>query len=323
MQTLSRVRDAYRLESGLYAEGLRQRQPAFNWGVGVLLSALAAAATHDPAWRADLRECVEATRVYWNPEGPVAGYDVLPTPKPADRYYDDNAWMVLALVEASEVLAEPKFLAYAQGALDYVLSGEDDVLGGGIYWRESRKDSKNTCSNGPSAAACLAVYAHTRDPRLLERAKALYAWTKARLQDPADGLFWDSIDLKGRIGKDKWSYNTALMIHTAATLAKITGESAYARDAQRMADASEQRWLVNGRLADEGKFAFLLLDSWRLVPSQSRKSGSQEAMRWLWEHGRSPDGWFGHRWDRRPESDQTPALIDQVAAVRALLNCGE
>ena len=192
LATLIRVRKEFRLPNGLYAEALHKREPAFNWGVGVLISAMSAAAAKDPAWRKDLREYVEATRVYWNPAGPVAGYDVLPMPKDADRYYDDNAWMVLALVEASEVLADPKLLVYAGEALAYVLSGRDAKLGGGIYWRESPKESKNTCSNGPSAAACLAVYEKTRDPQLLSAAKELYAWTKAHLQDPADRLFWDA-----------------------------------------------------------------------------------------------------------------------------------
>jgi hypothetical protein len=76
----------------------------FNWGVGVLLSAMNAAARHDPEWKKELARFVEATRAYWNPLGPVPGYDVLPGAKPVDRYYDDNAWMAIALVEAYDVL---------------------------------------------------------------------------------------------------------------------------------------------------------------------------------------------------------------------------
>lgn len=319
LATLSRVRKEFRLPNGLYSESLHKPEPAFNWGVGVLMSAMAAAARHDPAWREDLRDYVEATRVYWNPAGPVAGYDVLPMPKGVDRYYDDNAWMVLALVEASDVLAEPKFLRYAEQALEYVLSGRDDQLGGGIYWRENPKESKNTCSNGPSAAACLAVYEKTRDPQLLSAAKELYAWTKAHLQDPADHLFWDAVGLDGTVEKTKWSYNTALMIQTAADLARLTGEDAYSRDAETMAVASHKRWLVDGRLKDEGKFAFLLIDSWNRVPSAPRAKALREAMSWLWESGRDSAGWFGNRFDRAPSKTQDPTLIDQAAAARALL----
>jgi len=319
LATLARVRKEFRLPNGLYAEAFHKREPAFNWGVGVLISAMAAAAAKDPAWRKELRAYVEATRVYWNPAGPVAGYDVLPMLKDVDRYYDDNAWMVLALVEASEVLAEPKFLTYAGEALTYVLSGKDGKLGGGIYWRESAKESKNTCSNGPSAAACLAVYEKTRDPKLLAEAKSLYAWTKRWLQDPADSLFWDAMKLDGTIEWTKWSYNTALMLRSAATLARLTGEEVYQQDADAMAAASEKRWLEDGRLKDEGKFAFLLLDSWNTVPGAARQGRAREAMRWVWEHGRDADGWFGSRFDRVPAKRSDPSLIDQAAAARALL----
>jgi hypothetical protein len=263
---LAKVRESFRRKDGMYREALGKDDVAFNWGVGVMLPALNAAAKKDPVWKKDLREFINASRVYWNPHGPVPGFDVLPMPKPVDRYYDDNAWMVMGLVEASTVLNDPKILRDAEQTLAYVLSGKDSVLGGGIYWREQKKESKNTCSNGPSAAACLAVYERTKNPKLLAEAKEIYAWTKRHLQDPQDLLFWDGIRLDGTVDKTKWSYNTALMIVTAAGLGRITGEKRYTEEAEMMAAASERHWFRNGRLADEGKFAFLLLESWNAVP---------------------------------------------------------
>lgn len=321
IEVLRRVRTEYAFEGAPgYREALGETpKPLFNWGVGVLMSAMNGAARIAPEWRKDLREFVEKTRAYWNEAGPVAGYDVLPMPKPADRYYDDNAWMVLALVEAYDILSDKKILVYAEQALRYVLSGEDDKLGGGIYWRESDKKSKNTCSNAPAAAACLAVYAKTQDKALLARAKTLYAWTKRHLQDPSDLLYWDSISLEGKIDKTKWSYNTGLMIRTAAELGRWTKDAAYTRDARALADASEKRWLVEGRLADEGKFAHLLLESWTFVPDPARDAKARAALVWLWKHGRGPNGWFGPRFDRAPDPGQKVfPLIDQASAARGL-----
>jgi rhamnogalacturonyl hydrolase YesR len=307
-----------------YAEATVDGKPngvLFNWGVGVLMSAMNAAARHDPEWKKELRRFVEATRSYWNPVGPTPGYDVLPVPKDADRYYDDNAWMVMALVEASEVLDDPKPLEYARQALAFVLSGEDDHLGGGIYWREKEKKSKNTCSNGPTVAACLAVYEKTKDAKLLESAKRIYAWTKNNLQDPSDGLMWDSLSLDGNRDETKWSYNTALMVRSAAELARITGENQYLEDAERMAKASEVRWLVDGRLADYGRFAHLLLESWHYVPGDRRKSRALSALKWLCEHGKNEKGLFGPRFDAPPKPEQSRfELIDQASAARALLD---
>lgn len=322
IEVLRRIRTEYALGgSPGYREALGEKpRPLFNWGVGVLMSAMNGAAHIDPVWRKDLREFVEATRAYWNEAGPIAGYDVAPLPKPTDRYYDDNAWMVLALVEASDILGDEKVLGYAEAALRYVLSGEDDKLGGGIYWRESDKKSKNTCSNAPAAAACLAVYAKRKDPALLAKAKALYEWTKKHLQDPSDSLYWDSISLDGKIDKTKWSYNTGLMIRTAAELGRWTKDESYTREAKALAAASEKRWLVDGRLADEGKFAHLLLEAWTFVPDPDRRAKARAALVWLWKHGRGKNGWFGPRFDRAPAPGQNVfPLIDQASAARAFL----
>jgi hypothetical protein len=253
----------------------------------------------------------------------VPGFDVLPGPKPADRYYDDNAWMVLALAEASEVLADGSILRLADDALRYVLSGEDDKLGGGIYWRESDKKSKNACSNGPAAAACLAVYERTKSPDLLEAAKRLYAWAQKCLQDPEDLLLWDNVSLSGKVERTKWSYNTALMIRSAAMLAKATGERRYAIDAEEMAAASERKWPVNGRIADVGRFAHLLLESWTFIPSKERMAKARTALDWLWKHGRNERGLFGPRFDQPSSKDQRKfELIDQASAARAFFVLG-
>ena len=90
-----------------------------------MLSALNGSVRADDRNARWLRDYVQATRVYWNDKGPVPGYDVSPGPKSVDRYYDDNAWMVLALVEASDILHDKKIFGYAEDTLKYVLSGED------------------------------------------------------------------------------------------------------------------------------------------------------------------------------------------------------
>jgi len=323
-------RDLYIPERKLYAEemkdGKRSEQPAFNWGVGVMLSALAAAARVDPQMRPWLREYADASRVYWNVTGPVPGYDVLPGPKPVDRYYDDNAWMVMALVEAHETLGDVKYLQWAEETLKYVLSGEDEKLGGGIYWKEAEKTSKNTCSNGPSAAAALAVYSHLRKPEYLEAAKRLYAWTKKNLQDPADKLFWDNMNLKGEIEKTEWSYNTGLMLRSAVELYRETKNPAYAADAKEIEEASIAKWIDQdaGVIKDDGKFAHLLMEAWvrraKVMPyaGGAWPTKTLPGIRFVREMTRDNAGMYGHRWERAvKERLPKPMLIDQASAARA------
>jgi uncharacterized protein YyaL (SSP411 family) len=218
------------------------------------------------------------------------------------------------------VTGKSEFLGYAKEALAYVLSGEDEKLGGGIYWREKEKASKNTCSNAPSIAACLAVFERTKEQRLLETAKRLYAWTKKNLQDPSDSLFWDSIALGGKIERTKWSYNSALMIRSAAELARLTGERAYKKDAEEIASASEKKWLVNGRVADVGRFAHLLIESFNFVPNEERQKKIDAALKWLHTSGRNEKGLYGGRFDLSPSPNSKRfELLDQASAARAFL----
>jgi hypothetical protein len=328
-ETLGMIRQEYALpNSKLFGERLEDngklKDPAFNWGVGVMLSALAAGARVDPQVRPWLREYADATRVYWNTTGPVPGYDVLPAPKPVDRYYDDNAWMVMALVETYEVLGDRKYLGWAEDTLKYVLSGEDEQLGGGIFWKEAEKSSKNTCSNGPSAAAALAVYAHVPNNEYLQAARRIYGWTKKNLQDPEDGLYWDNVNLSGKIEKTKWSYNTALMLRSAIELFRATKEDEFRQDAARLNTASRSRWLrTEGGMADDGKFAHLLFENWiryAAVATEVRINPAEVvvALPYVREKVRDAQGHYGNRWDRPAEgAHEHPMLIDQASAARA------
>ena len=316
----------YRPSDHLYAETFKDGKVSdavsFNWSCGVLLSALAAATKADPKYKPWLIEFADGVEAYWNVAPPVAGFDVLPHAGSVDRYYDDNAWMVMALVEAYDLTHKSAYLDRAKAALTYVLSGEDDRLGGGIVWRESDKASKNTCSNSPSATACLAVYRHTKEARLLEKAKALYAWTKTHLQDPADHLMWDNIDFSGKIEKTKWTYNTALQLRAAIELYALTKSPSYRTDAVSMAESAKHHWVsADGRLKDIGKFAHLLYENMvaydhaKLGPSVT--DGLDGAIAFVAGVGRSEDGFYPERWDEKA-TGSTHDLIDQASVARAL-----
>ncbi len=127
------------------------------------------------------------------------------------------------------------YLKHAKEIWTFVKSGEDEKLGGGIYWCEQKKESKNTCSNAPAAVFALKLFEATKDKEYLNEGRRLYEWTKAGLQDPTDNLYWDNIQLNGNIGKAKYSYNSGQMLQAAALLYKITKEKKYLLDAQVLA----------------------------------------------------------------------------------------
>ena len=140
----------------------------------------------------------------------------------SDRYYDDNDWLAIDLCDYYALTKDPAVLERAKELHRYIYSGWDEVLGGGIYWCEQKKLSKNTCSNAPATVLCMKLYNLTSDPDYLDLAKKTYRWTKENLCDPSDGVYWDNINLEGNIAKQKYTYNSGQMIQAGVLLFQAT-----------------------------------------------------------------------------------------------------
>jgi len=179
----------------------------------------------------------------------------------------------------------------------------------------------------PAAAAALALFEVTQDRSYLRIAEDLYAWTKSHLRDPSDGLYWDNVALNGRIQKWKFSYNTGLMLRSAADLYRFTKKEEYEADAKEMQASSLKQWTdSSGSFTDDVKFMHLLLENWlrafRQVPgvTDPRKTIETGLSRL---HDISCDslGHFGNKCNDVPKNGPyTPfKLIDQAAAAEAFL----
>jgi len=117
----------------------------------------------------------------------------------SDRFYDDNVWLVIDFAEAFRTTKDKKYLKQAELAWKFVISGWDEKLNGGIYWCEQDKRGKNTCSNAPSVVAATKLYEVTKNKNYLDWAKKIYSWTKSNLQDSTDFLYFNNINLNGKI----------------------------------------------------------------------------------------------------------------------------
>jgi uncharacterized protein YyaL (SSP411 family) len=296
-----------------------RRQPAFMWGCGVQLSALAEAAKANPqAHSARLCAYADALQVYWQNDN-LGGYDCLPCPKPPDRYYDDNAWIVLALAKTFEVTGQAKYLQRAEDTMKFVLSGEDDKLGGGLYWRERSRETKNTCSNAPATVGALRLYRLTGELTYLDTANRLYTWTQSHLQD-TDGLYWDSISVTGKIAKQKFSYNTALMIRAACLFYEVTHDENYLNEARRMGNAALDKWVgPDGSVHDSGCFAHLLLGSFLALNNDDSDpkwlDAADRIVHFVHEQLRDPNGRYPGRWDSPPSAPLEKFGLLQEASV--------
>jgi rhamnogalacturonyl hydrolase YesR len=168
---------------------------------------------------------------------PIGYASYLNTAAASDRFYDDNIWLGIDFTDSYLYTKKDVYLTKAKEIWTFVKSGEDSLLGGGIYWCEQKKESKNTCSNAPASVFALKLFEATKDSVYFLEGKRLYHWTKEKLEDPTDGLYWDNMGLNRHVDKAKYSYNSGQMLQAAALLYRLTKEKQYLIDAQKLAEA--------------------------------------------------------------------------------------
>lgn len=295
-----------------YYEDQRRDKMMTAWPGGLYLMALSTAARVQPGqYRQPMYDLIaELNAHYWNPEGPVPGYDSEHMPKVVERYYDDNCWIALGLIDAYTLTRDPALMRRLQETYRYIFSGEDQALGGGIYWREGggprqAKKSKNTCSNAPAAVVALKLYGLTGDRKYLEDGRRIMAWLKANLQDPADHLFWDNKRLSGRISRAKFTYNAGMPIQAWLLLYRHTGEAQYLKEAQATAQGALQHWFDPelGTMRDDGAFAFTLTEAlMRLTEADGDPHWRECARRtalFVHDRGIDPKGRYPEKWSQQ------------------------
>lgn len=301
-------RKLYRTEPG-------NNDPEMVWGGGILFAMLVAASRHEPlTYRPLVAEFHEGLNSYWDSKAVIPGYEPCPTRGGGhDKYYDDNAWLVLNLAEAWRLTDDRKFFDRSNETLRFVLSGWDDTLGGGIWWHELHKDnSKNTCINAPAAVGCLTLAKYRADPRqrveLVEKAKQIVEWTRKNLQ-AENGLYMDNIKADSRdINRATLTYNSALMIRAELMLHEATGDKAHLAEAKRIA-ASVEKLCHQGTLVyrDPPRWSHLLLEA---DLELFRKTRDARAL----ERAKANADSFYQRW----KDGKDAKLIDRASVARAL-----
>lgn len=260
-EATSQIRTSFRLSSGLYAQSLTERFPAYAWGQGIHFSALVAAAKVNPsAYLAEAESVANKMHSqYWCTSNGKSGYNASAN-NCGDRYYDDNAWIALALMELYEITDNTTYLDRAKAVVVFCMSGENgpgDTPNGGIRWHESGTCGANVCSTAPTCLANLIIYQVTGIQQYLVDGLRLYNWLRTSdVQDPVTGLYWQSINCSGGIDKGFLGYETAPPLQATIRLYQITGDASYLTEAQRLAAAMETHFVngTNHNLRQSGKW---------------------------------------------------------------------
>lgn len=246
----------------------------------------------------------------------------------SDRFYDDNVWLGIDFTDTYMMTKDKKYLKKAKIIWDFVASGMDDKLGGGIYWCEQKKESKNTCSNAPGSVFALKLFEATKDSAYFYFGKELYEWTKEHLQDKSDFIYFDNIGLNGNVVEWKFPYNSGQMMQAAALLYKLTKNEEYLIDAQNLAKACSDFFFTD--FASESGDTFKVLkehDVWfiavmfrgfielyHLDGNKTYIDAFQKNLDYAWSHTRDENGLFNKDFSGK-KKDHKKWLLTQAAMV--------
>jgi Glycosyl hydrolase family 76 len=278
---------------------------------------------------------------YWDPAGPGYAYssDIVRTRSPADRYYDDNAWVGLALIQLERMRPGGGRLERAADLFRFAVAGWDRRTNvpspGGVFWVEQgrgagvRNHDRNTVSNAPNAelglhlAELTGLSAGAPDSVGPEE---MYGWVNTTLDaglddnSPAAGLFWDKLLGDDTLDQALRSYNQGSMVGANVLLARRGGEAQarYLARAEAIARAALRHY--GGRYEEQPPaFNAIFFRNLLLLHAATDDLNLRTQIRQAMQG--YADGAWSERRDRRDRFHFSRAgvtLLDQSAMVQVL-----
>ncbi|MDD7884499.1 glycoside hydrolase family 76 protein [Flavivirga sp. 57AJ16] len=265
----------------------------------------------------------------------LPSYQAYPIAETAsDHYYDDAAIVAMEFIDAYRLTNEQAYLDRAIKLVDFIMSGEDNRLGGGLYWLEAvSKDCTNEANcikaaNTTAYASFVAseLYKETNMIGYLDFAKRTYQWNYNNLRD-TDNLYWNDKSIAtGQVNPVKWTYNAAMMIMSGVNLYEITNDSSYLDQAIATARSAYSKFtrVVNDKIfypANDSWFNVELMTSFIELSEHDQKSKDYvetfiDNIDYAWENARTSDGRFYEDWSGQNEG-RSKWLLQQAALIEA------
>ena len=232
-------------------------QTASLWWAFPLLEATAATAIAEPTPANEQRveELFAGAERYWDPTlengagGVAAGWGVSPS---GHAFFDDAGWWGVAYLDAYRATQDPRWLADAAKALEFIDRFGWDPRSGGTWWDTSHeKKTSEPLAAGTLIAATL--YRIQHKPQYLAIATKYLQWADAKTRNLLQG------DLYGRNATDGtvMDYVEGMMIAAHVELCVGTKQESYCRRAEQLADASLQEFPVLADWAPETDVVYL------------------------------------------------------------------
>ena len=229
-----------------------------------------------------------------------------------NNYYDDMAWLALALERAARLAGVEHRRALDKLSQQFLTAWVPED-GGGIPWRK-QDQFFNAAANGP-AGIFLARYGDR-----LKRAQQMADWIDATLIDPETHLVFDGIKA-GSLVRAQYTYCQGVVLGLETELAARTGDPRHAPRVHRLVAAIKEHMTTAGVLkgtggGDGGLFGgvtarYLALVATTLPGDGTADVTARDTARALllasahsaWDYRQTVDGLplFGPSWDRDAE----------------------
>jgi predicted alpha-1,6-mannanase (GH76 family) len=269
-------------------------------------------------WQAHLLDCLVDAQVRDpQPERKLAierqirGHHWRNTGRWTNDYYDDMAWLALALERAGSQAGVEQSKALDKLTEQFLNSWVPED-GGGIPWRK-QDQFFNAPANGP-AGIFLARYDRLR------RAQQMADWIDETLIDPDTGLVFDGIK-GGSMVRAQYTYCQGVVLGLEVELAARTQDARHAERVHRLVKAVRDNMAPDGVIAgagggDGGLFGgilarYLAVVATQLPPDSLEDVEARDIAKVLvetsaqsaWDYRQTVDGLplFGAFWDRNAD----------------------
>ena len=229
-----------------------------------------------------------------------------------NSYYDDMAWLALALERAARIAGVERRRALAKLSDQFVRAWVPED-GGGIPWRK-QDQYFNAAANGPAGIFL------TRYGDRVQRAQQMADWIDRTLIDPDTNLVFDGIKA-GSMVRAQYTYCQGVVLGLETELAARTGDPRHVERVYRLVSAINKNMAPSGVLqgaggGDGGLFAgvtarYLALVARHLPGDSPHGFSARRSARALvlasaesaWDFRQTVSGLpvFGAFWDREAE----------------------
>jgi len=277
-------------------------------------------------YSASLKNLIEAQKQYRDTIRKPIGYQAYPTRlEKSDRYYDDNGLVGIDYIEAYANTKEEHYLRDAKEVFEFIISGWNNDLEGGVTWLEGVYDQKPACSNGKATVLALKMYEQTKDKYYLDWGLKFYNWMHSHLR-AEENIYWNDMKTADRsVLQTAWTYNTGTMLQAAVSLYKITGNKEYLKEAQTLAEGS---YLFFGKKQADGRVSILddpwftvvlfrgYQDLYKVDKNAKYVNTIIQNINYAWANARDDKGLVYSNWNAVKDESKTPKwLLNQAAVI--------